>query len=139
MDFATGVGLSEYAPELAVAQPDFPQLVAEAELLPDAVARFRASGAYYVALVTETWCLDSLHAIPILACLQQALPELEVRVWKRSESGELALRLAGEPPGGKLPAVPHIAFYDSAFAPLGQFRERPASIGAWLGEESRHF
>jgi hypothetical protein len=138
-DFDTGVALNEYAAELAAVQPDFQKLLAETELAKDAVARFRGSGARYAALITETWCLDSLHAIPILVRLQDAAPDIQVRTWKRSESGELALRIAGEPPGGKLPGVPHIAFYDTAFAPLGQFRERPSSISAWLDEESRHF
>jgi thioredoxin family protein len=109
-------------------------------VVPSTVARrVRDSGARFAALITEPWCPDSLHAIPVLVRAQEAVPELEVRVWRRSEHPELVLSIAGEPVGGKPPEVPHVAFYAADFGELGRFRERPASVTSWLEEESRHF
>jgi hypothetical protein len=125
--------------ELAEAQPDFGVLLAEASISSDLAECLRASGVRYVALITETWCPDSLHAVPLLVCLQEATPGLDVRVWKRSTDPALILRIASEPPGSVPPAVPHVAFRDAAFREIGHFRERPESLTAYLEEESRNF
>ena len=125
-EFELGAPLSTYTQDLAVAQPDFPLLLEESELPALALDRLRAAGVRYAAVITEPWCFDSLHAIPLLLRMQAALPELDIRAWKRSEYPELAMRVAGEHSGGKLPSVPHIAFYDASFGELGHFRERPA-------------
>jgi hypothetical protein len=114
-------------------------LLEEAAVSAEVAERFRATGVRYAALITETWCTDSLHAVPLLVRLREAAPELEVRVWKRSTDPVLILRIASEPPGAAPPAVPHIAFRDAAFRELGHFRERPESLTAYLEEESRHF
>ena len=115
-----------------------PALLEQCQLDSAAVARLKASGARFGAIVTEPWCFDSLHALPLLVRMQEAVPELELRAWQRSASPDLALRIAGGHPGGALPSVPHVAFYDAQFAPLGHF-QRPASISAWLDETSRDF
>lgn len=138
-EFQSGEPLSAYARALPGAQPDFALLLQESVVPAAAVDRLRAAGARYAAVITEPWCFDSLHAIPLLLRMQDALPELEIRTWKRADHPELAMRVAGEHPGGKLPSVPHVAFYDAAFGELGHFCERPASISAWLDEESRDF
>ena len=138
-DFAQGQPLAEYVATLPAAQPEFPALLEQCQLDSAAVARLKASGARFGAIVTEPWCFDSLHALPLLVRMQEAVPELELRAWQRSASPDLALRIAGGHPGGALPSVPHVAFYDAGFAPLGHFLERPASISAWLDETSRDF
>ena len=138
-EFETGELLSAYALKLPESQSDFALLLDESVVPASAIDRLRAAGARYAAVITEPWCFDSLHALPLLLRMQEALPELEIRTWKRSDSPELAMRVAGEHPGGKLPSVPHVAFYDADFGGLGHFCERPASISAWLDEESRNF
>jgi quinol monooxygenase YgiN len=138
-EFSNGKLLRDYALDLPTQQPDFPVLLAESVVPSTAAQRLRDSGARFAALITEPWCPDSLHAIPVLVRMQETVPELEVRVWQRSEHPELVLSIAGEPVGGKAPSVPHVAFYDADFAELGHFRERAASITSWLDEESRHF
>src|SRR5215472_5321119 len=107
--------------ELAQAQPDFAALLAEASVSSERAERFRGSGVRYVALLTETWCPDSLHAVPLLVRLHEAIPELEVRVWKRSTDAALSLRIASELPGAAPPAVPHIAYWDACFREIGRF------------------
>jgi quinol monooxygenase YgiN len=138
-EFAQGQPLADYVTTLPAAQPDFPELLAQCQLEPAAVERIDASAARFGAIITEPWCLDSLHALPVLVRMQEALPALDLRTWQRSADPDLALRIAGGHPGGALPAVPHVAFYDADFQPLGHFLERPASLSAWLDEESRHF
>ncbi len=138
-EFLHGQPLAEYVQQLPADQPDFPMLLQEASISAEAVARFRSSGASYAAVVTEPWCFDSLHALPLLVRLQEAVPELEARVWVRSADPELALRIADEPMGSKPPAVPHVTFYDAGFSELGHFRERPESVTRWLEDESRKF
>jgi quinol monooxygenase YgiN len=138
-EFLRGQTLQEYTRDLSTHQPDFPLLLAESVLPSTAAQRMRDSGARFAALITEAWCPDSLHTIPVLVRVQEAVPELEVRVWRRSEHPELVLSIAGEPVGGKTPSVPHVALYDADFGELGHFRERPASVTSWLDEESRHF
>lgn len=138
-EFERGMELPVYIQELGQVQPDFALLLREAAISPELAERFRASDARYAALITETWCTDSLHAVPLLVRFQEAVPQLQVRVWKRSTDAALMLRIASEPPGSAPPAVPHIAFRDAAFRDLGHFRERPDSLTTYLEEESRHF
>jgi len=138
-EFERGIELSVYVRELAEVQPDFAVLLEEAVISPEVAERLRTSGTRYAALITETWCTDSLHAVPLLVRLREVVPELEVRVWKRSTDPTLMLRIASAPPGSAPPAVPHIAFRDAEFRDLGHFRERPDSLTAYLEEESRHF
>ena len=138
-EFERGLELADYVRELAQAQPDFAQLLTEASVSSERAECFRASGVRYAALITETWCPDSLHTVPLLVRLHQAVPELEVRVWKRSTDAALSLRIASEPPGAPPPGVPHIAYWDAAFREIGHFRERPDSLTAYLEEESRNF
>ena len=133
-EFEVGTPLRDHLAGLPVAQPDFPSLLEEAALSDADVAPFRQAGVRHVLILTEEWCTDSLHALPLLARLAEALPEADFRVWLRGEHPGLAERI-----GGQRPPVPHVVFLDADLRELGRFVERPATLTRWLEEESRRF
>jgi quinol monooxygenase YgiN len=132
--FATGRPWAEYLAEMPTHQPDFPKLLAEASVS-DADARaFRDAGVRKIVLFTEDWCVDSLHALPLLAKLIEKLPGVETRVWFRDANIDFVNQVACT-----RPPVPYVLFLDDAFRLVGRFVERPESLTRWMNEESRHY
>jgi hypothetical protein len=87
-----------------------------------------------VVVFTEDWCVDSLHALPLIARLAERLPEAEFRVWLRDANIDFVNEIACT-----RPPVPYVLFLDAAFRLVGRFVERPESLTRWFNEESRHF
>jgi quinol monooxygenase YgiN len=133
-EFLAGVPLAEHVAQLPAHQPDLPTLLAEARLEEADVEPFRRAGVRYVTLFTEDWCPDSLHAVPLLVRLAEAMPEVEVRVWLRERDADFVNRVACE-----RPPVPYVLFLNEAMLVVGRFVERPDALTGWMNEQSRHF
>jgi quinol monooxygenase YgiN len=132
--FATGVPLARHLAELPTDQPDLPALLAEASVSEADAAAFREAGVRNVVIFTEPWCVDSLHALPLVARLAERLPEAEFRVWLRDANIDFVNAIACT-----RPPVPYVLFLDDQFRLVGRFVERPESLTRWFNEESRHF
>jgi quinol monooxygenase YgiN len=132
--FATGELLQEHLARLPAHQPDFPKLLAEASVSEADARAFREAGVRKVVIFTEPWCVDSLHALPLIARLAERLPEAEFRVWLRDANIDFVNQIACT-----RPPVPYVLFLDDQFRLVGRFVERPESLTRWLNEESRHF
>lgn len=86
-----------------------------------------------VAVITEDWCGDSVNYVPVLFKVCQALPNIEVRVFKRDSFPELR---DAHLHGGKA-KIPIVVFMNDQLEELGRFIERPLSAARLLGSMMR--
>jgi len=133
-EFERGMPLAEHVRRLPAHQLDFPRLLAETHLTDAQVEPFRRAGVAKTILFTEDWCIDSLHTLPLLVRLSEAMPEVDVRVWLRQESIDFVNQVACT-----RPPVPYVLFLNADLLVVGRFVERPDSLTRWFDEESRHF
>ncbi len=75
----------------------------------------------YVSVLTESWCSDSLMNLPIVVSFIRHFPEIELRVFLRSQFPEL--RQAYQEAG--IINIPAVTFLDTNFNVLGTWVERP--------------
>ncbi len=96
----------------------------------EAVERVRAVGAAAKLLVVaEDWCGDSVHTIPYLARLVEAIDGLEMRIID-SEVGAQLMRQRPTPDGRA--ATPTVVVLDTDYAEIGSWVERPGVLQDWF-------
>jgi hypothetical protein len=107
---------------------------ANAAIDPDALNRARAlPGRRRLLAIAEARCSDSAWAVPYLAKLAAAAPDmLELRVITPAEGAE-RLQAANLTPDGRK-ATPTIVVLDERDRVLGVWVERPAELQKWYAE-----
>ncbi len=85
-----------------------------------------------VAVLTETWCGDSLMNIPILAKIEEVCSNIMVRVFPRDQFEELNIFFIEQ----GFDKIPLFWFMDTKFNRIGAWMERPAAanrpIKMWM-------
>ena len=84
----------------------------------------------YMAVITEDWCTDCLMNLPILAKIAQATPEMEMRVFIRSQRPDLRTYYTSN----NIQSIPVATFLDHEFNLLGHWIERPQAAHLKLAE-----
>ena len=108
----------------------------ERTTLPDDVrARFRGRPLRLLVL-TDPWCEDSAHLVPVVWRLAQEVEGVELRVLRASEHRDLAGRYPT--PRGH-PAIPVFVVLDWGLRELGALVERPGRVTAEMAAETRRF
>ncbi len=74
----------------------------------------------YVVVLTEPWCGDSLMNLPILARIAEAAPDMQVRIFLRSQEPELTAAYQAR----NIKNIPVFTFFDADFHELGTWVER---------------
>lgn len=107
---------------------------ANAAIDADALNRARAlPGRRRLLAIAEARCSDSAWAVPYLAKLAAAVPDmLELRVMTPAEGGD-RLQAANLTPDGRK-ATPTIVVLDERDRVLGVWVERPAELQKWYAE-----
>lgn len=94
----------------------------------------RRGGQIAVAVMTEDWCGDSAVNLPVIARLAHDVPGIELRIFIGSEN--LDIKAGYESEG--LENIPLVSFFDSGFAEIGRWMERPkaatARVEAWTAD-----
>lgn len=85
-----------------------------------------------VAVLTETWCGDSLMNIPILAKIEEVCSNIMVRVFPREQFEKLNIFFIEQ----GFDKIPLFWFMDTNFNKIGAWMERPAAanrpIKMWM-------
>jgi hypothetical protein len=107
-------------------------LIARAHV-PDAIAVriAAAAGPWRMLVLSEHWCGDAVHTLPLLARIAAAVPNVEVRVVSRDANPAL---MDAHLTDGKR-SIPLVLLLDDAFRVRGRWGPRPASMQAWYVRE----
>lgn len=97
------------------------------------LARARAATApgWRLLVVAEDWCGDSVHTVPWVARLAEAVEGLEMRI-VGSREGRDVMRAHPTPDGRA--ATPTVLLLDESFGERGCFVERPPGLQRWFLE-----
>lgn len=87
-----------------------------------------------IAVLTESWCVDSLMNVPILAKIEEVCPHIEVRIFPRLEFEKLDQFFRDQ----GYDHIPVFWIMDAEFQRIGVWMERPAAanrkINLWKAE-----
>jgi hypothetical protein len=100
-----------------------------AEPPPALVEELRASldGPRYLLALTEDWCGDAVNALPWVARLAEAVPQLEFRLLGRDENPDLMdAHLTGTSR-----SIPVVMVFDEKLEELGWGGPRPGDLQSW--------
>lgn len=123
--FLDGQSLSAFLRDLPDGGAAFEQWMAEVS--PPSDSAFGSPRELNVIAIVETWCRDSMDALPVLARLLQLNPAARLRVFKRDEHMDL---MADYLKDGQYAAIPVFLFLDPDFREIGRYVERPDSVAA---------
>jgi hypothetical protein len=102
----------------------------------DLVEELRDSvgGPRYLLALTEDWCGDAVNALPWVARLAEAVPQLEFRLLGRDENPDLMdAHLTGTSR-----SIPVVMVFDEGFNELGWWGPRPGDLQSWaISPEAR--
>lgn len=91
-------------------------------------------GPLYTLVLTEDWCGDSLMSLPILAHMVEFVPDMQLRIFRRSKAREL--NAAYENRG--ITHLPVFTFFDESFNEIATWSERSEAaygrIAQWREE-----
>ena len=127
----TGLTLSEFITEMSHNQVAMRRRLTEVKLAPDDRHYFnQISQTIHVSVVTEDWCGDSLMNLPILARIVEAAPQMDLRIFVRSETAELTDHFAEL----GITQIPIVTFLDLNFKEIGTWVERSQAAHGRLEE-----
>ncbi len=99
----------------------------------DVSARARAlPGSQRLLALSEDWCGDAVHVLPVVARLAEAVAGVELRVLSRDENPDL---MDAHLTGGSSRSIPVIMLFDEDFAERGWWGPRPSALQKWVTEE----
>ncbi|HWQ83796.1 MAG TPA: MFS transporter [Anaerolineales bacterium] len=127
----TGFSLEAYVSAMCTHQAEMRRRLGEVQLAEADLSDFAQLRQPIHALVmSEDWCGDALMNLPILARLAQAAPQINVRVFVRSQEPDLDgyYRERG------ITHIPVFTFLDAGFNEIGTWVERPKAARERLAE-----
>ncbi|MBA3343623.1 MAG: thioredoxin family protein [Gemmatimonadaceae bacterium] len=103
-----------------------------AELDRDALDRLtRVTGEWHLLVLNEPWCGDSLNILPVIARLEEASSNIDMRMIGRDTNPDLmSAHLTGTSR-----SIPIVLVLDDSFAERGWWGPRPAALQRWVLEE----
>lgn len=123
-----GVPFAAFAPTIRARKEEWRRGIDSARVDAATVARGRKAGGTWRLLVVATDnCGDSMRALPVLAALDDSLPNLELRVVAPAQGR--AVQEAHRAWNGRV-VTPTIVLLDAAGRPAGCIVERPAPVRA---------
>jgi hypothetical protein len=136
----TGQELGLYVDRMALNQRAMRRRLAEVRLTARDKQRLaRIERPIHVLAMTEEWCADSLMNLPIVACIVAAAPQMDLRIFTRSEAAQLNDFYIQQ--GNS--QIPVITFLDEHFQEIGTWMERPQAahgkIEAWKAAHPEGF
>ena len=102
----------------------------------DLVAELGAAldGPRFLLALTEDWCGDAVNALPWVARLSDAIPQLELRLLGRDENPDLM----DSHLTGTSRSIPVVMVFDENFEELGWWGPRPGDLQSWaISREAR--
>jgi hypothetical protein len=86
---------------------------------------------WHLLVLSEDWCGDAVNAVPVIARLADAAPNLDLRILRREENPDLtdAHRTAGTR------SIPVVMALDAQFREHGWWGPRPAVLQRWVRSE----
>jgi hypothetical protein len=116
-----GQELEPYVDSMALNQSSMRRRLTEVRLTADDKQCLdRIEQPIHVLVMTEEWCADSLMNIPIVARIVEAAPQMDLRIFTRSEADELNDFYIGR---GNC-RIPVVTFFDEHFQEIGTWMER---------------
>jgi hypothetical protein len=123
-----GVPFAQFAPTIAARKDEWRRGIDSARVDAATVARGRKAGGTWRLLVVATDnCGDSMRAVPVLAALDDSLPNLELRIVAPARAR--AVQETYRAWNGRV-VTPTIVLLDSAGRAAGCIVERPAPVRA---------
>lgn len=119
-----GATLASYVANMASKREEMERRLATVALAEEDRRFFsRIKAALRVVVMTEDWCGDSLMCLPILARIVEAIPDAEMRIFRRDHAPLLAAHYASR----DIRNIPVFTFMDDSFRETGSWVERAAA------------
>ena len=119
--WCTGRELGLYVDNMALNQSAMRRRLTDVRLSArDKQCLERIEQPMHVLVMTEEWCADSLMNLPIVARIVEAAPQMDLRIFTRSEAAELNdfyIRKGNT-------RIPVVTFLDEHFQEIGTWMER---------------
>lgn len=129
----SGLELELYVDRMALNQSAMHRRLAEVRLTARDKQRLdRIEQLIHVLVMTEEWCADSLMNLPIVACIVDAAPQMDLRIFTRSEAPELNDFYISK----GYSRIPVVTFLDEQFRELGTWMERSQAAHGKIQEWS---
>lgn len=133
--FESGLSVDQFIDEMEVNKEKLVENI-EANTFTEDDLEFFRNKPLSIAAIGEDWCTDVIQFLPVIAKLEQEVPELTVKVFKRDDNLDIMDQYLKE---GKYRSIPVFVVYDNDWNELGHFIERPAEVTKQMGEETRRF
>jgi hypothetical protein len=103
-----------------------------ATLIEDARMRAGAlSSRWNLLVLNEDWCGDSANILPFVARLEEASPNIELRIIGRDANRDLM----DAHMTGRARSIPVVIVYDESFRERGWWGPRPGPLQQWMEAE----
>lgn len=133
--FESGLSVDQFIEEMEVNKEKLVENIGANEFTAEDLEFFK-NKPLSIAAIGEDWCTDVIQFLPVVAKLEQEVPELSLKVFKRDDNTDLIDQYLKE---GKYRSIPVFVVYDDEWNELGHFIERPAEVTKQMGEETRRF
>ncbi|OJX46103.1 MAG: hypothetical protein BGO78_04245 [Chloroflexi bacterium 44-23] len=121
-------GMDKYQEEMRIRLRD-------TRITPAECQRLRTFGKpRKVVVLTEAWCPDSLMNLPLLIKMADCMPELEIRIFIRSQLPELSKELSLQ----GYEKIPLFIIMDEHLQLIGYWMERPLLANKRIAEWIKH-
>ena len=121
--FAQGMTLQQYLAQMGTNKEKFVQFLEEITVKPeDRAALDRLGKTLKVLVITEDWCGDALHNVPVLAKMVEGNPNIEMRIFLRDKNPDLMDQYLNQ---GLFRSIPVFAFFDEHMNEVARLIERP--------------
>jgi len=123
--YRSGVSFGEFLRDATAQRAQWDAFAPRAPLVQEAVDRIRrAGGCWRLLVLADDWCGDAVNILPILARLEAALPNLELRIVPRDRYPEIRDRYLTN--GTR--SIPIAILLDGMGRPRGHWGPRPALL-----------
>lgn len=133
--FHEGMTIAEYLSRMQENRERFTRNI-EQTMVTDADRSVLDGEPLRILIFTEDWCQDSVQFVPMVAKLEQEVPDIEVRVLFRDAHLDLVSRYRTK--DGRQ-AIPTFVFFDGDMREIGILVERPAAATEEIAAETRQF
>lgn len=133
--FHEGMTIDEYLSRMQENRERFTQNI-ERTTITEAERAVLSGEPLRILIFTEDWCQDSVQFVPMVAKLEQEVPDIEVRVLSRDEHLDLVSQYRTK--DGRQ-AIPTFVFFDGDMREIGVLVERPAAATVEIAAETRQF
>jgi Thioredoxin len=125
-----GVGFPAFLDAARKRAAEWRRIYDDAEVPEPLVRRAAAvGGTWRLLAISADWCGDSVHTVPYVARLAEAVPGLELRLVDR-DAGQPLLESRRTPDGRT--ATPTVILLDAAQRDAGCWIERPSRLQTWV-------